>query len=124
MVNLLCLVVDVLKYRSNSSELEIDCSEKDVRIVLLEEDIATHKVDMAEKGAQIIELGELYGLDDFGDVNVALQTTTIQLGLHQICIEMKESKVDIGVLKEILGALDANSSNHNLRRLWCNNIIL
>ncbi|CAI9263228.1 unnamed protein product [Lactuca saligna] len=31
---------------------------------------------------------------DFGDLNVVVKTTTIQLVLHQACIEMKEKFVD------------------------------
>lgn len=32
---------------------------------------------------------------DFGDVNAAVQTTAIQLGLHRACVEMKEKYVDV-----------------------------
>nr|KAJ0211057.1 hypothetical protein LSAT_V11C400166850 [Lactuca sativa] len=52
----------IVHFPTKVSQLETDCSEKDVRMMLLEEEIATHKVDMAEKGAQIMELGELYAL--------------------------------------------------------------
>ncbi|CAI9286390.1 unnamed protein product [Lactuca saligna] len=39
---------------------------------------------------------------DFGDVNVDFQTTTIQLGLHQACYEMKEIFYEALDLKNVL----------------------
>ncbi|CAH1446923.1 unnamed protein product [Lactuca virosa] len=123
------------QYMEKVSQLEIACSNKDVCIKLLEEDLVVAKLMMLEKDARFATLSDpqllmeqniascqmgadqkaeemrlvikeciaifvwaLLDSSDFGAMNSALQTSAIQLGLHQACVDMKEKYP--GELKE------------------------
>ncbi|CAH1421615.1 unnamed protein product [Lactuca virosa] len=72
------------QYTDKVSQLEIACSSKYVSIKLLEEELATMKLLMLEKDARIATLSDLQLLMELN------QTSAIQLGLHQACVDMKE----------------------------------
>ncbi|CAH1421298.1 unnamed protein product [Lactuca virosa] len=97
-----------LQFTQKLSELEISCSDKDVHIKMLEEELVVREGHLADRDAEIrasklwwlVQEGipsfvrALLNSTNFRDLNVGVKTTAIQLGLHQACMEMKEKYVD------------------------------